>query len=354
MMKFHLKLWTVAVALIVGGVATHHGSAVRADELGPSAAGEAEAVGERFDALIEQAASRLAGEKAGSGEAPAEVAALRGELQTAQTQIEVLKAVVVEALLAQSSAESELGAIRGDAEAQLAAVRAERGEVEARNVILADELEAVTDHLTRLQAEVDALRGGAVPSPPIPLLPAAPPEPALPAGDQSGSLGVIGAAAAATADAVGPVEAPVVVDEGSEPPADVTALAIATAEVDLALATNDDVMLAEVHFNPGSATLTPGGERKTLEAAERIGSMDVDHVRIVGYADTVGAGDANQYLSLLRADSIAVLLEDIGIPRDKILIVGRGEEGVPEPTADDISEPLNRCAGIFVVPAPVQ
>jgi outer membrane protein OmpA-like peptidoglycan-associated protein len=82
--------------------------------------------------------------------------------------------------------------------------------------------------------------------------------------------------------------------------------------------------------------------------------MDVEVVRVVGYSDTVGGADGNQHLSLLCAGSIAALLEDIGVPRDRILIVGRGEEGVPEPAADHISEPLNRCAGIFVVPALTQ
>jgi hypothetical protein len=30
-------------------------------------------------------------------------------------------------------------------------------------------------------------------------------------------------------------------------------------------------------------------------------------------------------------------------------VIGRGEEGIPVPTYDQVAEPLNRCAGIFVV-----
>jgi hypothetical protein len=30
-------------------------------------------------------------------------------------------------------------------------------------------------------------------------------------------------------------------------------------------------------------------------------------------------------------------------------VIGRGEEGTPVPTDDQVAEPLNRCASIYVV-----
>jgi outer membrane protein OmpA-like peptidoglycan-associated protein len=116
-----------------------------------------------------------------------------------------------------------------------------------------------------------------------------------------------------------------------------------------ALSPGDPIKVAEVHFNSGSAELTPGGERKTLEAGERIRSMEAARVRVVAFADRVGGAAYNRVLSQERALSIAAVLESVGLPRDMIEVVGSGEEGIPEPTADGVPEPLNRCAGIFVL-----
>jgi outer membrane protein OmpA-like peptidoglycan-associated protein len=110
-----------------------------------------------------------------------------------------------------------------------------------------------------------------------------------------------------------------------------------------------EVMLNEIHFNPGSATLTPGGERKALEAAEKIKSLGASNVRVSGYTDTQGPAAYNMHLSLRRARSIADLLESVGVSAESIAVEGHGEEGGPEPTADQVSEPLNRCAGIFAM-----
>jgi outer membrane protein OmpA-like peptidoglycan-associated protein len=111
----------------------------------------------------------------------------------------------------------------------------------------------------------------------------------------------------------------------------------------------DPMKVAEVHFNSGSAELTPGGERKARAAAEQIRSMDAAKVRVVAFADRVGDSASNLVLSQERALSIAAVLESVGLPRNMVEVVGSGEDGIPEPTADGIPEPLNRCAGIFVI-----
>ena len=110
-----------------------------------------------------------------------------------------------------------------------------------------------------------------------------------------------------------------------------------------------ELMLNEIHFDPGSATLTPGGERKTLEAADRIKALGARDVRVSGYTDTEGPAAYNMHLSLQRARSIADLLESVGVAAEIIAVEGHGEDGGPEPTADQVSEPLNRCAGIFAM-----
>jgi outer membrane protein OmpA-like peptidoglycan-associated protein len=106
--------------------------------------------------------------------------------------------------------------------------------------------------------------------------------------------------------------------------------------------------IQEIHFNPGSADLTPGGERKTLTASRFIADLKVRSIRVVGYADTVGPSAFNQELALARAESVANLLQRSGVPGNLIETAGMGETRMPMPTNDSVSEPLNRCVGILV------
>jgi outer membrane protein OmpA-like peptidoglycan-associated protein len=106
--------------------------------------------------------------------------------------------------------------------------------------------------------------------------------------------------------------------------------------------------IQEIHFNPGSAELTPGGERKTLTASRFIADLQVRSVKVIGYADTVGPTALNQELALARAGSVANLLRRAGVSENLIEMVGMGESRMPMPTTDGVSEPLNRCVGILV------
>ena len=78
-------------------------------------------------------------------------------------------------------------------------------------------------------------------------------------------------------------------------------------------------------------------------------SMAAAKVRVVAFADRVGESAYNRVLSQERALSIAAVLESVGLRRERVEVVGSGEEDLPEPTADGVAEPLNRCAGIFVL-----
>jgi len=106
--------------------------------------------------------------------------------------------------------------------------------------------------------------------------------------------------------------------------------------------------IQEIHFNPGSADLTPGGERKTLTASRFIADLKVRSIRVVGYADSMGPTAFNKELALARAGSVANLLRRTGVPGNLIETVGMGETKMPMPTNDSVLEPLNRCVGILV------
>lgn len=108
------------------------------------------------------------------------------------------------------------------------------------------------------------------------------------------------------------------------------------------------VRLTEVHFDMGSAELTPGGMRKAKEAAAWIKTQDVEKIRLVGFTDTIGTRANNQSLAKRRATSLLRVFEEQGLDTNRIEIVARGEVGAREVTEDQTAEPLNRCVGVFI------
>ena len=104
------------------------------------------------------------GAKAEPGEAaatmrPDEIQTLRQRIEATETQIQLLKSVVIQALRAQSAAEE---ALQREREARDVAPGAGPGEGESRDLMLADHLEALTESLTRLREDVAALRAEAL------------------------------------------------------------------------------------------------------------------------------------------------------------------------------------------------
>ena len=303
---------------------------------------DSQALRQRLDALVEQAAAHVGEQGDGHGGAPgAEALALREQLQAAETQIALLKNVVIQSLRAQSAAEE---ALRREQATQRPAPQPAlaRPTVGSPELMLADQLEALTDTVQRLRAEVDALRGQG----------AGGQDGAQPAGavvPQSSSVGLTKEAMAATMENGDAMLADSGMGGQYEPLIEEEPFGADGGATTAALSSGDAIKVAEVHFNSGSALLTPGGERKTREAVERIKSMGAAKVRVVAFADTVGDAASNLMLSKERALSVAAMLESVGVRRDLVEVVGSGEQGIPEPTPDGVPEPLNRCAGIFVI-----
>jgi len=69
---------------------------------------------------------------------------------------------------------------------------------------------------------------------------------------------------------------------------------------------------------------------------------------VTGHTDTVGSAEANDKLSMQRAERVKGFLTGIGIPADRIQVAGRGERELLVPTADNIDEPRNRRTEINV------
>lgn len=103
-----------------------------------------------------------------------------------------------------------------------------------------------------------------------------------------------------------------------------------------------------LEFQPGTSTLTPASQAEldTVIAAARARSGG--EIVVVGHTDRQGAADANDALSLRRANAIRDILTAKGFKPELIDPVGRGEREPVVPTDDDVPEPRNRRAEIFV------
>jgi outer membrane protein OmpA-like peptidoglycan-associated protein len=303
-----------AITLLIWSVASLFASDARAADAEPAAASE------------------VAAESAGSGHSavgPDEMQTLRQRLESAETQIQLLKSVVIQALRGQSAAEEALERER-EARDRTVAPGAGPDATPSRDLMIADHLEALTESLALLREDVAALRVEALGRRPAA---AATPGDSPPSAADESDETEPGAAADdddPIADSgVGGAYDPLLEDESA--------------------ALDGLIEVGLVHFDTGSASLSPGAERKALEAADRIKAMEALRVRVVGHTDTVGEAGFNRDLSTDRARSIATVLEFAGLPVDSVEIVGSGEDEIPVPTSDQVSEPLNRCAAIFVV-----
>jgi outer membrane protein OmpA-like peptidoglycan-associated protein len=65
-------------------------------------------------------------------------------------------------------------------------------------------------------------------------------------------------------------------------------------------------------------------------------------VQITGYTDTSGSVPYNQRLSERRAQHVAHLLNQMGVPAQAMAVGGAGENNLAVPTPDGVREPRNR------------
>jgi OmpA-OmpF porin, OOP family len=103
-----------------------------------------------------------------------------------------------------------------------------------------------------------------------------------------------------------------------------------------------------LNFLPGTSELTPesmAGLDGIISAAR---ARSGGEIVIVGHTDRQGAADANDALSLRRANAIRDVLVERGFKAELIEPVGRGEREPAVPTEDDVPEPRNRRADIIV------
>lgn len=104
-----------------------------------------------------------------------------------------------------------------------------------------------------------------------------------------------------------------------------------------------------LRFASGSATeLTPDSLAMIPRLSASLEERKAPEIRIVGHTDRVGSLLANDRLSKARAQTVAKVLNEKGIPMDMMEVTGRGEREPEVATADGVDEPRNRRVEISI------
>src|SRR5262249_10629210 len=80
-----------------------------------------------------------------------------------------------------------------------------------------------------------------------------------------------------------------------------------------------------VYFDYNSSVLGPEGREILRLAADGYRAGTPASIQVTGYADPSGAAGYNQRLSLRRANAVAGVLVQDGVPQGIIIVGGRGE-----------------------------
>ena len=97
-----------------------------------------------------------------------------------------------------------------------------------------------------------------------------------------------------------------------------------------------------LYFVTGGNELTKESAAKLPAIVSEVASIPAGEVIVSGHTDRVGTMEANDALSLRRAQSVRERFLAAGVTADKISAAGRGEREPVVETADEVAEPRNR------------
>lgn len=103
-----------------------------------------------------------------------------------------------------------------------------------------------------------------------------------------------------------------------------------------------------LHFETGGAQLTPESTSQLSTVLNEATSRPGGEIVVIGHTDSVGSAQANDALSLQRAQALREMLIQRGFEPSRIEAVGRGEREPLVPGADEVAEPRNRRVEIVV------
>ena len=103
-----------------------------------------------------------------------------------------------------------------------------------------------------------------------------------------------------------------------------------------------------LYFLEGTTEMTPESVPVLEELRAEIARRPGAEIQVTGHTDTLGSDVDNDTLSQKRAEEILNLLVSKGFDRSIMSAVGRGERELKEPTADNMSNPVNRRVEVIV------
>jgi len=103
-----------------------------------------------------------------------------------------------------------------------------------------------------------------------------------------------------------------------------------------------------LYFVIGKDELTDESSAELQRVLAELKSRPIPDVAVIGHTDSVGGTEANDALSLQRAERVKGFLAGIGIDPARIQVSGRGERELLVPTGDNVAEPRNRRVEINV------
>jgi OmpA-OmpF porin, OOP family len=111
-----------------------------------------------------------------------------------------------------------------------------------------------------------------------------------------------------------------------------------------------DVPVAVALFAFDSTVLNEAAKSEVEAAVDEALRLPDAAVVVVGHTDRKGSETYNLDLSLRRAEAVRDALIEQGVAANRIDTVARGEWDPAVPTADEVAEPANRRAEIFILP----
>jgi outer membrane protein OmpA-like peptidoglycan-associated protein len=103
-----------------------------------------------------------------------------------------------------------------------------------------------------------------------------------------------------------------------------------------------------VQFESNGNRLSEGADKVLDEMRAALASLPAAEVVVIGHTDRVGSVEANDKLSVVRAESVREILVAAGVNRSVISVAGRGEREPAVPTADEVAEARNRRVEIKI------
>ncbi len=110
------------------------------------------------------------------------------------------------------------------------------------------------------------------------------------------------------------------------------------------------VMPQDILFATDSATLQPALVGDLRAVAQSLLNYPNSEVQVIGHTDNVGAASYNQDLSQRRANAVAFVLRDYGVPSGRVVAFGRGEDQPVASNLTDAGRQQNRRVEIIIRP----